>query len=216
MTHRYLASTAFALAFAAVSGAWAQTSSPPQTHQAQQSGSAPVTTGADTMQHADEYLGEDIIGARVHNQQGENIGSVTNLVIDKDGQVKSAILSVGGFLGIGDKHVAVPWKEIQVRSDKAVRNATRTDTTAPSARPSQSSGSASNGATGTGMQTTAPANSAADAARNPYLVVNMTKDQLRQAPAFKTMAQQSRDTRTTPPANAPGTTAPPAGTAPRQ
>jgi sporulation protein YlmC with PRC-barrel domain len=72
---------------------------------------------APTQQQVGDYMADDIIGTKIRNAQDENIGSVSDLVIDNDGRVKAVVISVGGFLGIGDKHVAVPWSQLQVRAD---------------------------------------------------------------------------------------------------
>jgi sporulation protein YlmC with PRC-barrel domain len=48
-----------------------------------------------------------LIGADVYNRQNENIGDVEDLIIDNGNNIKAVVLSVGGFLGIGDRHVAV-------------------------------------------------------------------------------------------------------------
>jgi sporulation protein YlmC with PRC-barrel domain len=62
--------------------------------------------------------GGDIIGASIIDTANENIGSISDLVIDpKSGHVAYAILSHGGFLGIGARQVAVPWQMIQARPD---------------------------------------------------------------------------------------------------
>jgi len=167
---RFLSSTALALALSLAAGALAQTATSP---------------GAITQQQSGEYLADDVIGASVRNAQNETIGSVSDLVIDHEGKVKAAIVSVGGFLGIGDKHVAIPWPDVKLRAD------TR----------SSGPGTATSGS--------------ADAARDPMLLVNMTKDQLKQAPAFKTLAQQQREmNRSTPPTT--GTTTPAPRTTPAQ
>jgi sporulation protein YlmC with PRC-barrel domain len=58
------------------------------------------------------YRASTIKGMGVYNLQGERVGTVDELVIDVEkGQVVYAALSVGGFLGIGDKLFAIPWRE---------------------------------------------------------------------------------------------------------
>ncbi|MDF1740907.1 MAG: PRC-barrel domain-containing protein [Verrucomicrobiales bacterium] len=53
--------------------------------------------------------------AEVFNMQGEEVGNIHQLLVNpKSGKIGHAIVSVGGFLGIGDRLVAVPWKEIKV------------------------------------------------------------------------------------------------------
>nr|WP_241427727.1 PRC-barrel domain-containing protein [Fertoeibacter niger] len=57
---------------------------------------------------------EALVGARVHDANDEWIGSVSDLVLDANGQVTSAIVDVGGFLGIGAKPVALNLPDMQV------------------------------------------------------------------------------------------------------
>lgn len=55
----------------------------------------------------------DIIGADVTNEQGEDLGNVDELMIDTDrGRVAYAVLSFGGFMGVGDKLFALPWESL--------------------------------------------------------------------------------------------------------
>lgn len=54
-----------------------------------------------------EWLASELVGANVQNLQGESIGRVTNLVLDEEGQVIGVVVGVGGFLGMGRKHVGV-------------------------------------------------------------------------------------------------------------
>src|SRR5687767_11450856 len=52
-------------------------------------------------------------GTAVYNRQGEKLGSVYNFMVDKrSGQVEYAVLSFGGFLGMGDKYHPLPWKAL--------------------------------------------------------------------------------------------------------
>ncbi|MGQ3889600.1 PRC-barrel domain-containing protein [Legionella sp. CNM-1927-20] len=53
---------------------------------------------------------DDVIGADVKNSQGEDLGTIETLMIDKlQGQVAYVVLSYGGFLGMGKKLFALPW-----------------------------------------------------------------------------------------------------------
>jgi hypothetical protein len=54
----------------------------------------------------------------MHNRAGEKIGTISDLIVASDGTIAAALVSVGGFLGIGDKEVAVPFSSIElVRND---------------------------------------------------------------------------------------------------
>jgi hypothetical protein len=52
-----------------------------------------------------------IVGSSVYNDQDQKVGSVDDLLIGKDGQI-NAVLSVGGFLGMGTKYVEVPYSQL--------------------------------------------------------------------------------------------------------
>jgi sporulation protein YlmC with PRC-barrel domain len=59
--------------------------------------------------------GSDLIGKNVVNPEGKNLGEIKNLAIDAEqGRIAYAILSFGGFLGIGDKLFAIPWGALRV------------------------------------------------------------------------------------------------------
>jgi hypothetical protein len=54
-----------------------------------------------------------IIGFAVHNDRDERIGAVDDLIVGPDGRISTAVLSVGGFLGLGAKLVAVPYGQLR-------------------------------------------------------------------------------------------------------
>ena len=58
-----------------------------------------------------------IVGSSVYNEQDQKVGSIDDLVIDKDHSIK-AVLSVGGFLGIDSKLVEVPFDKLQFGDTK--------------------------------------------------------------------------------------------------
>jgi ribosomal 30S subunit maturation factor RimM len=61
------------------------------------------------------FRASDMLGANVKNAAGDTVGEVKDLVILRDQEVLQAVLSVGGFLGIGDKLVVIPYEKLQVR-----------------------------------------------------------------------------------------------------
>ena len=69
-----------------------------------------------------------ITGSRVLNLKGEDIGNVEGVVIDViSGRVAYLVLSFGGFLGMGERHYAVPWKRLKfdVRANVYILDASR-------------------------------------------------------------------------------------------
>ncbi len=68
--------------------------------------------------NADGHISTNaVLGASVRNAANESIGDVADVYIDKDGRIQTVVVSVGGFLGIGRKHVAVKWADLQLRRD---------------------------------------------------------------------------------------------------
>lgn len=54
----------------------------------------------------------DLIGAEVSTMGDENVGQVDDLIIDANGQIVAIVVAVGGFLGLGEKSVAIGWDDI--------------------------------------------------------------------------------------------------------
>jgi hypothetical protein len=65
-------------------------------------------------QSSDQWLGSTLIGLKVMGPGDENIGSISDLLIDKSGKVVAAVVGVGGFLGIGKKNVALPFESLSL------------------------------------------------------------------------------------------------------
>jgi hypothetical protein len=66
------------------------------------------------------YRASKIIGSNVVNGSNEKIGTVDDLLVGRDDSVLYAIVSVGGFLGIGTKLVAVPFETLKIGTDSLV------------------------------------------------------------------------------------------------
>lgn len=63
-------------------------------------------------------LATTMIGSKVVNPAGEELGNLKELVIDlEDGRIAYAVLSFGGFLGMGDKLFAIPWEALMFNAD---------------------------------------------------------------------------------------------------
>lgn len=113
MIRNLLATTAIATIVA--TGAYAQTTTPTTT----QDPAATTTTQApaapqqvEMVKRADGFLANNLIGQSVYNGIGddaENIGSINDLVISPEGDVQAVVIGVGGFLGIGEKDVAIEY-----------------------------------------------------------------------------------------------------------
>jgi hypothetical protein len=105
MTSKLLISIAVATLLAG--GAMAQTTTPQPSIEL-----APARPEVKMEIHASGHLASNLIGGSVYNGTGpeaENIGKITDIVISDDGRVEAIVVGVGGFLGIGQKEVALQY-----------------------------------------------------------------------------------------------------------
>lgn len=72
------------------------------------------------------YRASKLVGSTVVNEAGETVGTIDDLIVTPGGQAPYAVLSVGGFLGLGTKYVVVPFPSLQVIDKRMVlRGATK-------------------------------------------------------------------------------------------
>ena len=95
----------------ALTGGLAVAQTPPTQVQSERPMAAP--TSPSSMMR---LLASDIYKADVYDNSENKIGEVTDLVLDNEGNVMTAVIGVGGVLGGGHKHVAVPFKELKISS----------------------------------------------------------------------------------------------------
>jgi sporulation protein YlmC with PRC-barrel domain len=83
--------------------------------------SAAKTTGAQQLWYSrqvDEMRASKLIGTTVVNAANETVGDVNEIVLTKDGKVAAIILGVGGFLGMGEREVAINFNSVRMNRDK--------------------------------------------------------------------------------------------------
>jgi sporulation protein YlmC with PRC-barrel domain len=121
-----------------------------------------------------------VVGLSVYNDKNESVGSINDLLTDKDGNIKAVVIGVGGFLGVGEHLVAVPFEKVKfVNEPVAYTGAANAPNAGAGSRPATS--------TTTGAATTAPAATASKP--NPWYpdhaMISATKDELKAMPEFK-------------------------------
>lgn len=68
-------------------------------------------------QTASQYLaGEQLIGVKVTNKDGQTIGTISDLIVGSGDKIEGVILGVGGFLGVGEKKIGVRLGALKVSS----------------------------------------------------------------------------------------------------
>jgi len=125
-------------------------------------GSKDTASTSGTMQK-EEYSAYKLVGINVYNQGNEKIGEVKDILLEKSGKAEKVILSVGGFLGLGERYVAVPYDQIKWVDEPARSASSDTKTT-----------------TGSATTTSSTRKWYPD-----HAVYNATKDQLKAMPEFK-------------------------------
>src|SRR5579885_3271148 len=66
-------------------------------------------------QDPSEWRSSKLVGASVYGPDNKSIGSIDDLIVDQKGAIKAAVVGVGGFLGVGQKDVAIPFDAMQIQ-----------------------------------------------------------------------------------------------------
>lgn len=69
-------------------------------------------------QQADDWLASNIIGEDVRNRSDEVIGDINDILFASDGRIAAVVIGVGGFVGLGEKDVAVPYESLAITAGK--------------------------------------------------------------------------------------------------
>ena len=72
----------------------------------------------DVQKLAAGYRSTKVVGSAVMNEANETIGKVDDLLVSPDGKLPYAVLSIGGFLGVGTHYVVVPYDTLRFADNK--------------------------------------------------------------------------------------------------
>lgn len=90
------------------------------------------TEAGDTMQMTEDQMAkltaDELEGQTVYGTNGDNIGDVSTLVLDDSGEIDKVIVDVGGFLGIGEKPVALPFDDLRIEQSSGSMNSIQVTT----------------------------------------------------------------------------------------
>ena len=86
-------------------------------------GATPATGSAAATRGDTRYL--ELDGMDVANASGEKIGEVSEVLIDRSGQVVALAVEAGGFLGLGDRDVVVQFDQVKLQGDRLVTSLTK-------------------------------------------------------------------------------------------
>ena len=146
---------------------------------------AASTMSTTSASHQGELRASKMVGLSVYNDKNESVGSINDLLTDKSGNIKAAVIGVGGFLGVGEHLVAVPLDKIKFETQPVAYTSASGASDGGNTRPP--------GAPGAGPATTTGAATAPAVKPNPWFpdhaVYNATKDELKAMPEFKYTTQ---------------------------
>jgi sporulation protein YlmC with PRC-barrel domain len=124
-------------------------------------------TGWMTQEAVGQWRASKMVGLNVYNSLSEKIGAISELIVDRSGKLDAVVVGAGGFLGMGERDVAVPYSQIEWSYQPVVSSGIGTTPT-------------TTGAASTAGQSPEDARSYPD-----HALLNMSKEQLKAAPAFK-------------------------------
>ncbi|QDP21645.1 PRC-barrel domain-containing protein [Bradyrhizobium cosmicum] len=141
---------------------------------------APAATATTTTTTASgQWRTSKMDGLKVYNDANENIGSINDLLMDKNGDIKIAVIGVGGFLGLGEHLVAVPYEKLKFVNEAVAYTGT-------GAKPAATTTTgAATGTEKTTTTTTATTTSSTSKWYPDHAVFNASKDELKNMPEFK-------------------------------
>ena len=172
MLNKYIA-TGLAGSLLLASAAFAQT----PTAKTDRTDAAPAAESSAQL-HGD-WRASKVAGLNVYNDSNENVGTINDLLMDKSGSIKAVVISVGGFLGVGARLVAVPFDKIKFVSEPVAY------TGASNAPAGNRPASTTTGSTANPPATTSSSSSKSNTWYPDHAVFNTTKEELKAMPEFK-------------------------------
>ena len=143
---------------------------------------AATTATTTTTTASGQWRTSKMDGIKVYNDANENIGSINDLLMDKSGNVKIAVIGVGGFLGMGEHLVAVPYEKLKFVNEAVAYTGTSAN---PNAKPAATT--TTGAATGTDNKPATTTTTATSSSKwyPDHAVFNASKDELKNMPEFK-------------------------------
>jgi sporulation protein YlmC with PRC-barrel domain len=150
-----------------------------------------------TQMQPNQFMASKLIGTKVVSANNESIGDINDVIVDRQGQAVAAVVGVGGFLGIGEKDVAVPFASLEFANRDQVNamnnsgsgnNAGGNSVSTTGSTATGTSGSTASGGAMSGNTNTAASGSSGTSSSNSNeperVVLRMTKAELQAAPSF--------------------------------
>ena len=141
----------------------------------------PAATSDTSSSFQGDWRASKMAGLSVYNDKNESVGSINDLLTDKSGNIKAVVIGVGGFLGVGEHLVAVPFDKVKFVSEPVAYTSASGSADTGSKRPAGAAPST----TTTGAANTTPPAAKANPWYPDHAIYNATKDELKAMPEFK-------------------------------
>jgi sporulation protein YlmC with PRC-barrel domain len=166
---------------------------PPSSSASPSAGSSSMSSGNwMTQEQPGQWRASKLEGLDVYNNNNEKVGDISEVLVDQSGKIQAVVIGVGGFLGMGEHDVAVPFDQIKFVNEPRANTAASTTTTGTAGMSGNTAG------TTAGTSATAPATTGSTAGSTTtsagnnmnrsapdHAMLDMSKDQLKAAPEFK-------------------------------
>jgi sporulation protein YlmC with PRC-barrel domain len=157
-----------------------------------------------TSQEPDQWRVSKLDGVDIYSPENEKIGDVSEVLLDRNGKAQAVVVGIGGFLGIGQKNVAIPFDAVEwtnTNQDVATTSATGTSPgiygtgdTAPSATGSTTAGNQPSGTAGNTRPSAGATAGSGDQHSHPQRgILRMSKADLQNAPEFRYTGETPRE-----------------------
>ena len=144
---------------------------------------APVaSTTTTTTSASGEWRASKLVGLKIYNDANESVGSISDLLMDKNGDIKIAVIGVGGFLGMGEHLVAVPFDKLKFVNEAVAYTGAAN---APAHRPASTTTTGAAADRPTTMNEKTTTTTTTSKWYPDHAVYNASKDELKKMPEFK-------------------------------
>jgi hypothetical protein len=148
----------------------------------QSEGTAPTAGQVIEKQTIDEWRAPKLVGVDVYGADNKKVGKIKDILMSHDGMAQAVVIGVGGFLGIGEKSIAVPFQSVQWRTEGRV---IPTENPTPPSAPLASTAGAPQPSPSPPPRKTDPAATEARQGYPDKATINLTLAQLKSAAEFQ-------------------------------
>jgi predicted outer membrane protein/sporulation protein YlmC with PRC-barrel domain len=153
-------------------------------------GTQPATVAANTTENVsatqetpDEWRASKLAGVSIYGPDNKKVGTITDVLMSREGKAELVVIGVGGFLGIGEKDVSVPYDQVKFTDQPIGRAANEPAPVTPAPGDTM----AAHTANPTGASSANPTLASSGNRNRAYPdhgMIDMTADQLKKAPSF--------------------------------